>query len=222
MKPKKFKGVKLYPAKLGMPFNKGEKMNTISNSNTIPKLGVQTPPVEKLGAPPKEQKRKRKGRGLDFTQQENEYIYGCAAEIIKKTGAATLTINDLASIASKCNLAFHNKIKQRTPEGLWWHIRREITKQEESGAGDPYMCAIPISKGSPKYRKTVTGEISSARKPILPLAAPPVLKKQPPVLNKPKVSEGCIEIVARDPATGKMEKFQTKFNNLEELMFAVS
>lgn len=159
-----------------------------------------------------QQQQKKGGGGPRFSPAEDTYILFKA-----KKQNYVLSMDDLERIAKKCNKKFHEGRNQRTGHSLWYHIKRDRKRGEDS-----IFSMVKIPGKSPQYHKPEEPIQSSPEKRI-----PSATKQTQGNPNKNRSVESHksgntpIVVMLRD-SKGNIEKFVTqKFKSFEELMFAI-
>lgn len=164
---------------------------------------------------------KKGTRGPLFSPKEDSFIANNALAISEENGIVELP--DLAKIAKRVNMKFHDGNAQRSDESLWWRIKRQKL------AGNEKFAEIMIRGGSPKKvgpSNQVRGSVERALKPAIPSRArlPAQPQRRAPAVRPATPKKGAaqgIEILAKD-ANGSVTRITTKFESIDELLFAVS
>lgn len=179
-----------------------------------------------------------KTRGPDWSPEETEYIV--------QTCESSEKVNHelLNEIASMLNKYVHNNKDVRSGSGIWWMLKRGQEKGKfktitiPGGAPKnpaavkplpPVKNIIPAMPTEP--RLNVRGAVdraiaaptnSTKRQPVqqVPVMPQPSAKRQAPQMNTQKNSGRFFVVV--ENSDGKVVKVQTKFNNYEEFIFAVT
>lgn len=211
MKKETKKQSKLLPTFVGKP-KTNKKVNKMDSNINIPKF---------------EKPKNKSSKRTLFTDIEDQFIVQACLTF----DGQVINIPILKEIARQCNIHFHKKLKKRTGEALWWHIKREQNK------GSELFSKITISGGAPKYKSNQNSSRTTRTQTDTKFAKPPSRpikqNQQPPkpiesafkATKQPNKSDKTIEIdvLIRDPETGSSERLKvTKFSSIGELMFAIT